>query len=117
MKQPDDPHEIAYDRAIECLEEKIQKDKERTLQNFVYKEKDGVIMKSRRSNVIKRNRKTIKLPKGTDGKNMPYDDIVALIESETATKKKTKKKTTKKKPTKKKTTAKKTTKKKPTAKK
>ena len=105
IKDPDDPYEIEYERAVELVEEKIQRDKERTMKTFMYKDKEGVIMKARWSPVIKRNRKTIKLPKDTDWAKMTQKQIEQLIEAELETKKKAKKPASKKKTVKKKATS------------
>lgn len=112
IKQPENPYDIDYDTALELIEEKIQKDKERLLQTFTYNDKEWIVQKWRRSHQIKRNRKIIRLPKTIDGAELSQKEIEAYIEEATKTKKKKKsKKTTKKKATKKKTTKKKTTKK------
>ncbi len=111
IKQPDDPYEIEYDRALELIKEKIEIDKAKLLQEFTYKEKEWIVKKWRRSHEIKWNRKTVRLPKWMDGAELSQADIEKIIEDELGSKKKKKpakkKKATKKKATKKKTAAKK----------
>lgn len=102
LKQPDEPFGIGFDRALVLIQAKIEKDEANTFQRFVYKDKEGKVMKSRWSNVIKRNRKTIKLPKGTSGADITHDEIFAIIDQEVGTKKKKKKTTKRKKSVKKK---------------
>jgi len=114
IKLPDDPYKIEYDRALELVKEKIQKDKEKTLQEFTYDDKPGVVMKARRSHVIKWNRKTIKLAKTVDGAELTQSQIEDIIQQEAgAKKKKPKKKGAKKKAPAKKKPAKKKVKKTP----
>lgn len=99
LKDPDDPYEIEFDRALELVQARIKRNEENTFQTFVYKDKEGKVMKSRWSNVIKRNSKTIKLAKGTDGEKITLEEIGELIEKEVGSRKKrktTKKKTVKK---------------------
>lgn len=48
MKHPDDPFSVSYERAVELVEEKLIKDKEKTLLTFEYQGVAGVVMKGRR---------------------------------------------------------------------
>lgn len=95
LKAPDDPYEVEYDRALELIKEKIKKDKERILKEFTYDGKEWTVMKGRRWPFIKWNRKSVKLPKGTDSNKMTQKDIEQILEKEVKTKKKS---PTKKKP-------------------
>ena len=96
LKQPDEPYGVEYERALELVKDKIAYDKERTLHEFIYKEKEWVVIKSRRSYVIKRNRKTIKISKDIDAAWLSHEQIFSMIEDEVGSKKKTKKKAVKK---------------------
>lgn len=40
LRKGDDPYTITYERAVELLEEKVAKDKERILQTFIHDEKE-----------------------------------------------------------------------------
>jgi DNA topoisomerase-1 len=108
----DDPYTIEFERWCELVQEKIEKEKAALLQEFEYKNKDGIVKMWRRWPFIKWNRLNIRLPKWIDWAKISYDEIVTYIDAEAWSKKK--KKTTKKKaPTKKssKKTVKKTKKK------
>jgi topoisomerase IA-like protein len=39
MKEPDDPYEVTLERAIELIEARQERDKARTLKDFVYDDK------------------------------------------------------------------------------
>lgn len=116
LKYPDDPYEVSRERAIELVQDKIVKDQERTLQTFVYQDKEWVVMKWRRGPFIKWNRKTIKLSKDIDGATVSLEKIGTIIDQELASKKPAKKKPTAKASTPK-TSARKTTTRKKTTKK
>ena len=45
VKHPDDIYSIEYDRAVELVQEKIQKDKENTLRQMTIADKDITIKK------------------------------------------------------------------------
>jgi len=100
IKQPDDPYEIEFDRALELVKEKIIIEKEKLLQEFVYKEKEWIVKKWRRSHEIKWNRKTVRLTKGVDWAELTQSQIEKILEDEFGSKKKSpaKKKPAKKKP-------------------
>lgn len=107
LKLPDDPYEIEFDRALELIEEKAQKDKERIIQEFEFDGKQWIVMKGRRGPFIKWNRKSVKLPKWTDWASLTIKEIGEIITKELKPAKKKKAPAKKKPAAKKKPTTKK----------
>lgn len=109
----DEPLTVSRDRAIELILAKRQKDLEKILREWEYKEKRLALEKWRRGPYIKYGRVNIKLPNDIKeralAKELSEQEIVALLEASGEVKEK---KTTKKKAVKKKTVKKKVTKKK-----
>ncbi len=103
----DDPYTIEFDKWLELIELKIEKEKLALLQEFIFKDKEGIVKMWRWWPFIKRNRLNIRLPKWTDWATVSQSEIEEYIENELwskkSTSKKKKKSTTKKKATKKKT--------------
>lgn len=78
LKQPEDPYSVEYDRAVELIEEKIQKDIENTLRKMVIAWKDITIKKWRRGPFFMRGRKKISI-KEIEVDDMSVADVEKII--------------------------------------
>ncbi|MFA8435955.1 MAG: type I DNA topoisomerase [Marinifilaceae bacterium] len=120
-KDIDDPLTIELDRAIELIEEKREKDRQKHIKSFD-EDPDLQILNGRWGPYISYQKENYRLPKDQDPKALSFDDCMEIVKKgpqkkKAASKKTTTKKTTTKKATTKKTAAKKTTAKKSTSKK
>ena len=104
-KKDDNPYKIELDRAIELIEEKREKDRNKFIKSF---EEDAElqILNGRWGPYITYKKKNYKIPKGIEAKDLSLKECMDIIKGDK--KGKTKKASAKKT----KTTAKKTTKKK-----
>jgi DNA topoisomerase-1 len=107
LAKTDDPMTIDHDRAIELIEEKRQKDRERTIR--VFDEDDTIkILKGRWGPYIAQGKSNYKIPKGTEPTEIDFamaKEIIAEADKN-GPKKKTARKPAAKKPTTRKTAAK-----------
>ena len=113
LGKEDDPMTIDAPRAIELIEAKRKKDRERTIK--VFEEDENVkVLNGRWGPYIAVGKSNYRLPKGTDAAALTFDEVQKIVEA--GDKKSPKKATARKSATAKKSTAKKTTAKKKTAK-
>lgn len=114
----EEPLDITRERAIELIEAKRQRDREKTIKEFTEDDKVKVL-KGRYGPYISIGRNNYRIPKDKDPESLTYEECVQIAETSGKTSRKTsgKKTGTKKKTTAKKSTAKKTAAKKTTAKK
>lgn len=106
LGKEDDPMTVDADRAIELIEEKRKKDRERTIK--VFEEDENVkILKGRWGPYIAVGKTNYKIPKGKEPSELSFDEVKKIMEESD---KKSPKKTTTRKSSSKATTRKKTTK-------
>lgn len=114
IKKEDDPKSLIQKRAIEIIEEKRKKDREKTIK--IFEEDETVkILNGRWGPYVSKDKMNFRIPKDVDPKSLSLIDCLELVAKSDKTK--TRKSTTARKTTTRKTTAKKTTAKKATAKK
>jgi DNA topoisomerase-1 len=107
LGKEDQPGSIEFDRAIELIEAKRQKDRENTIKTFE-EQPELIIMNGRFGPYISFEKKNYKIAKGTDPNSLSLEDCMEIIEKTPVKKKATRKKAAPKKtPTKKKAVAKK----------
>ncbi len=108
LKKEDNPATIDIERAIELIEEKRKKDREKFIKSFPEDERVQVL-NGRWGPYISIEKKNYKIPKDTDPKELTLDDCLKIAKESEKTPKKTTRKTAAKKTTtaKKKTTIKK----------
>lgn len=75
----DDPYTISYERAVEVMQDKIQLEKEKHINEFDYEGHKLEILKGRRGPYIKYQKKNYKIPKSQDAKSLTLDECVALM--------------------------------------
>ncbi len=85
-KGVDDPYTVELDRAIELIEEKKEKEKNRKIKTFD-NDKDLQILNGRWGPYIAYKKKNYRIPKNTDPKQLTYDDCMEIIEKSAKTKK------------------------------
>ncbi len=101
LAKTDDPMTVNAERAVEIIEEKRKKDRERTIK--VFEEDESIkILKGRWGPYIVAGKSNIKIPKGTEPAELQFDQVKKIIEE-------AEKKGTKKSPARKTTKAKSTT--------
>ncbi len=89
-----DPHTITIDEAIEVIEAKRKADREKLIKTFE-EDAEMQILNGRWGPYIKKGKKNYKIPKGTEAKELSYEDCLKLIkegDSKPKTKRKRKKK-------------------------
>ncbi len=89
-----DPHTITIDEAIEVIESKRKADREKLIKTFE-EDAEMQILNGRWGPYIKKGKKNYKIPKGTEAKELSYEDCLKLIkegDSKPKTKRKRKKK-------------------------
>lgn len=90
-KNIDDPYTVSADRAIELIEEKREKDRNRFIKTFD-DEPDLQVLNGRWGPYIAYQKKNYKIPKGTEAKDLTKEDCLKIIEEAgKAPKKKSKK--------------------------
>ena len=88
-KDIDDPYTITADRAIELIEEKREKDRNKFIKTFD-DEPDLQVLNGRWGPYIAYKKKNYKIPKGTEAASLSKEDCLKLIEeADKAPKKKT----------------------------
>jgi DNA topoisomerase-1 len=85
----DDPYTVELDRAIELINEKREKDKNKTITIFD-EDKDLSVLNGRWGPYISYKKENYKIPRGTDPKSLTHQDCMKII-SDTPVKKKKKK--------------------------
>lgn len=85
----DDPYTIELDRAIELINEKREKDKNKVISIFK-EDKDLSVLNGRWGPYISYKKENYKIPKGTDPKALNYDDCMKIVAEAPAKKKKKK---------------------------
>ncbi len=109
LGKEDDPMTIDADRAVQLIEEKRKKDRERTIK--IFDEDENVkVLKGRWGPYIAVGKSNYKIPKGTDAETLSFAGVQKIVEE--ADKKSPKKATPRKSASAKKTTAKTTARKK-----
>lgn len=91
-----DPMEVTQEQAIEIIEEKRKKDREKIIRVFD-ENPDAQIENGRWGPFIRFGKQNIKIPKGTEIENITYEDVVKWAEEAPQKKRKGRTTTTKKK--------------------
>jgi DNA topoisomerase-1 len=78
LKKEDDPYTVSKERAIELIEDKLTKDKERLIQDFG----EIRILNGRFGPYISYSGNNYKIPKGTDCSVMTRENCMELIEKQ-----------------------------------
>lgn len=86
LKKEDDPSAVTEQRAIELVEEKREKDRNKYIKSF--EDEDIQILNGRWGPYISHKKKNYKIPKGTEAKDLSLEDCKKIIK-ESGTKKKT----------------------------
>ncbi len=76
----EEPMDVTRERAIELIEEKRQRDREKTIREFPEDEKVK-ILKGRYGPYISMGRSNFRIPKGQDPENLSYKDCMKIIET------------------------------------
>nr|NQU90989.1 type I DNA topoisomerase [Bacteroidota bacterium] len=79
LPKTDDPATVAEDRAIEIIEDKRQKDREKTIQKFDENE-DVQVLKGRWGAYISIGKNNYKIPKGTDPEKLTLQECLKIAE-------------------------------------
>jgi DNA topoisomerase-1 len=85
----DDPYTIELNRAIELINEKREKDKNKVISVFK-EDKDLSVLNGRWGPYISYKKENFKIPKGIDPKALSYDDCMKIVAEAPAKKKKKK---------------------------
>jgi DNA topoisomerase I len=81
LEKTDDPMSVNLERAIELIENKRKKAKEKIIRTF--SEDPAVsVLKGRFGAYISKGRENFRIPKGTDPAELTYSDVVKIIESQ-----------------------------------
>jgi DNA topoisomerase I len=80
LAKTDDPMTVDLERAIELIETKRQKEKEKTIRTFP-EDATVLVLKGRFGAYISRKGENFRIPKGTDPKALSYSEILKIIES------------------------------------
>ncbi len=75
-----DPHDVVEEQAIEIIKEKRQKDAEKLIKTFE-ENPDVKILNGRWGPYIEYGKTNIKIPKGTEAKDLTYETVTALYEA------------------------------------
>jgi len=81
IPKDEDPYDIEIDRAIELIEEKRKKEREKYINSFEHEGDKIEVLNGRWGPYIKFKKKNFKIPKGTDAKSLTKDEIIKLIEN------------------------------------
>ncbi len=82
-----DPHTVTSEEAIEIIEAKRKADKEKIIKTFD-EDPEVQILNGRWGPYIKKGKNNYRIPKGTDAKDLTYEDALKLIEEGAKKKKK-----------------------------
>ena len=85
-KKTDDPYSIEMGRAVEIINEKIEKEKNRVVKSFS-EETELAVLNGRWGPYIKYKEDNYKIPKGTDPAGLSYDDCMKIVKSMSQNKK------------------------------
>jgi DNA topoisomerase-1 len=80
LEKTDDPLSISEERAIELIENKRQKDREKTIQTFK-EDKTLQVLKGRYGAYISKGKKNYRIPKGKDPASLTFEECKDIIES------------------------------------
>lgn len=89
LKKEDNPYKIKLNRAIELIEEKREKDRQKTIKVFD-EEPELQILNGRWGPYISYKKKNFRIPKGTDADKLSIKQCMDIIEGNTKSEKKTK---------------------------
>ncbi|MEZ5146620.1 MAG: type I DNA topoisomerase [Bacteroidales bacterium] len=80
LTKTDDPLTVSEERAIELIEIKRQKDREKTIK--IFNEDESVqVLKGRYGAYISKGKNNYRIPKGKDPASLTYNDCVEIIEA------------------------------------
>ena len=80
LTKTDDPLTVSEERAIELIEAKRQKDREKTIK--IFNEDESVqVLKGRYGAYISKGKNNYRIPKGKDPASLTYNDCVEIIEA------------------------------------
>lgn len=91
LSKEDDPYTIQLDRAIELIKAKREKDANKYISKFEHKGKKVDVLNGRWGPYISYQKKSYRIPKGTDPKSVTLEDALEIIEKSKNTKGKSKK--------------------------
>ncbi|HEY9123750.1 MAG TPA: DNA topoisomerase, partial [Bacteroidales bacterium] len=94
VKGVDDPYNITLQRAIELINDKREKDKNKVINSFEYQKSEIQVLNGRFGPYICYNKENYKIPKNTDATKLTAEQCIDIIQkgaSTTKTKKKRKK--------------------------
>jgi len=80
LKKEDSPYTVTEERAIELIEEKRKKEREKHIKTF---EKEGIqVLNGRFGPYITKDGNNYKIPKGTEPKELSLEECLAIIDSQ-----------------------------------
>jgi DNA topoisomerase I len=85
----DDPFTIELEKAVEIINEKREKDKNKTISDF-QQDKDLLVLNGRWGPYISYKKENFKIPRGTDPKSLTYENCMQIIKNSPEKKKKKK---------------------------
>ncbi len=80
LKKEDSPYTVTIDRAIELIEEKRKKDREKNIKTF--EKEDIQVLNGRFGPYIAHAKANYKIPKGTDPHALTLEECLAIIDSQ-----------------------------------
>ncbi len=80
LEKTDDPTSVSEARAIELIENKRKKDREKTIKTF-NEDKTLQVLKGRYGAYISKGKKNYRIPKGKDPASLTYNDCIEIIEA------------------------------------
>ncbi len=89
LRREDDPYTIELDRAVQLINEKREKDRNKVISVFK-QDKDLSVLNGRWGPYISYKKENYKIPRGTDPKSLSYDECMKIIEENPVKKKKKK---------------------------
>jgi DNA topoisomerase-1 len=78
LRKDDDPYTIEPDRAIELIQEKREKDRNKTIASFK-EDKDLLVLNGRWGPYISYKKENYKIPRGSDPRALTFDDCMRII--------------------------------------
>jgi DNA topoisomerase I len=80
LEKTDDPMSVNLERAIELIENKRKKEREKTIRTFS-EDASVAVLKGRYGAYISKGKENFRIPKGTDPAELSYSEVVKIIES------------------------------------
>lgn len=80
LEKTDDPMSVNLERAIELIENKRKKEKEKTIRTFS-EDASVLVLKGRYGAYISKGKENFRIPKGTDPAGLSYSEVMKIIES------------------------------------